>query len=135
MASQRAELVKIHDALKQLDLFQEELDSKIALSKRKTMKAEDELKKKELEKKRQDYYVDGLTEQISQLEEELAIYDYRIQTQQQETKTTQSILKDAVAEMEAVQFEKKQLLKHWKSSLTALERRDQLLRSLEKANQ
>lgn len=135
MVNQRSELVKIHDALKQLDLYQDELNSKIALTKRTTLKSEDVLKKIEIEKKRQDYYVDRLTEQISQLEEELQIFDYRLGIQQQETKTAHATLKDATTEMEAVQFEKKQLLSHWKSSLTALERRDQLLRSLEKANE
>jgi coiled-coil domain-containing protein 40 len=55
--------------------------------------------------------------------------------QEQETKAAVDTLHDAATEMEAIQFEKRQLLHQWKSSLIGLQRRDEVLQSVEKSIQ
>jgi hypothetical protein len=77
--------------------------------------------------------VDNLTRQLTALEEEIALCDYRISLQHGESKKIQEILRDATTEMEAIAFEKRQLLHHWRSALSALEHRDRVLRTLEKS--
>jgi hypothetical protein len=55
--------------------------------------------------------------------------------QQKETKAAVETLQDAATEMEAIQFEKRQLLHQWKSSLIGLQRRDEVLQNVEKGIQ
>lgn len=49
----KSELEKISKTLKQVDLYNEELRSKILVAKRTTLKAEKDINKQEMEKKRQ----------------------------------------------------------------------------------
>ncbi|KAK6092286.1 Coiled-coil domain-containing protein 40 [Batrachochytrium dendrobatidis] len=129
----KLELEKISRSLRQVDLYNEELRSRILVVKRSTLKAEDDIMKQEIEKKRQDYFIDHLTEQLRKLQERRAVYDNQLQAQQRETKAAVETLQDAATEMEAIQFEKRQLLNQWKSSLMGLQRRDDVLLQLEKA--
>eukprot|EP00842_Homolaphlyctis_polyrhiza_P000468 jgi/Hompol1/1421/HPOL_005591-RA len=128
----KTELEKISRTLKQVDLYNEELRSRILVAKRTTLKAEEDLIKQEMEKKRQDYFIDHLTEQLRQLQERRAMYETQLQAQQRETKAALLTLQDAATEMEAIQFEKRQLLNQWKSSLIGLQRRDDVLLQIEK---
>ncbi|KAJ3127462.1 Coiled-coil domain-containing protein 40 [Nowakowskiella sp. JEL0407] len=123
----KQELEKISRTLKQVDLYNEELRSKIQVAKRTTLKAEEDIKKQEIEKKRQDYFIDHLTEQLRLLQERRALYETQYIAQQRETKAALETLQDASTEIEAIQFEKKQLLHQWKSSLLGLQRRDEVL--------
>jgi len=47
------ELEKIHQTIKQVDLYHEELKSQISVVKRTTLKTEEDITKQEIEKKRQ----------------------------------------------------------------------------------
>ncbi|KAI8928705.1 hypothetical protein BC831DRAFT_77433 [Entophlyctis helioformis] len=129
----KLELEKISRTLKQVDLYNEELRSRILVAKRTTLKAEEDIIKQEMEKRRQDYFIDHLTEQLRRLQERRAIYETQLQAQQRETKAAVETLQDAATEMEAIQFEKRQLLNQWKSSLIGLQRRDDVLLQIEKA--
>jgi hypothetical protein len=131
--NQRNELVKINNNIRQFEMYEEELKAKIAFTKRVAFKAEDDMGDVELEKKRQDFFIDRLSDQSRRLQEQLALYEYQIVNQQKESKAAHMTLQDAAAEMEAITFEKKQLLNQWRSSLAALQRRDDMQRSLEKA--
>ncbi|KAJ3049688.1 Coiled-coil domain-containing protein 40 [Rhizophlyctis rosea] len=127
----KQELEKISRTLKQVDLYNEDLRSKIMVAKRTTLKAEEDIVKQEVEKKRQDYFIDQLTEQLRQLQERRAMYETQLIAQQKETKAAIETLQDAATEMEAIQFEKRQLLHQWKSSLIGLQKRDEILEQIE----
>ena len=135
METQKSELAKIHRTIRQFDVYREELESRISLTKRVTLKAEEDISKTEVAKSRQDFYIDQLNEQLRRLREQLALYEYQLENQQKESNAAHATLKDASTEMEAISFEKKQLLNQWKSSLLALQRRDDMLRSLERATE
>ncbi|KAJ1554719.1 Coiled-coil domain-containing protein 40 [Nowakowskiella sp. JEL0078] len=128
----KQELEKISRTLKQVDLYNDELRSKIQVAKRTTLKAEEDIKKQENEKKRQDYFIDHLTEQLRRLQERRALYETQLGAQRRETQAAMETLQDAATEMEAIQFEKRQLLHQWKSSLIGLQRRDEVLEQISK---
>jgi coiled-coil domain-containing protein 40 len=96
----QAELSKISDILKQVDLYNEELRSKILVAKRTTLKAEKDIIAQELAKKRQDFFIDHLTEQTRKLQEKRATYEAQLAIQQRETKAAVTTLQDASTEME-----------------------------------
>lgn len=129
----KIELEKISKTLKQVDLYNEELRSKILVAKRTTLKAEKDITKQEMEKKRQDFFIDNLSEQLRKLQEKRDIYENQLQAQQRETKAAIETLQDASTEMEAIQFEKRQLVNQWKSSLIGLQRREDMLEQIESA--
>jgi chromosome segregation ATPase len=52
---------------------------------------------------------------------------------QAETTAARNTLKEAEAEMDAIHFEKKQLVQQWKSSLIGISRRDEALQATEEA--
>lgn len=131
----KQELESISRTLKQVDLYNDELRSKILVAKRTTLKAEEDIVKAEAEKKRQDYFIDHLTDQLRRLQERRALYETQLIAQQKETKAAVETLQDAATEMEAIHFEKRQLLHQWKSSLIGLQRRDEVLANIEKGIQ
>ncbi|KAJ3260019.1 Coiled-coil domain-containing protein 40 [Boothiomyces macroporosus] len=133
MEQHQAELEKISRTLKQVDLFGEELRSKILVAKRTTLKAEKDIIKQEIEKKRQDFYIDHLTEHLKKLQEKRMTYDSQILVQQKETQAAIQTLHEASVEMQAIQFEKRQLLNQWKSSLIGLKKREEMLQEIESA--
>ncbi|KAJ3307214.1 Coiled-coil domain-containing protein 40 [Kappamyces sp. JEL0829] len=133
MEQHQAELEKIGRTLKQVDLYNEELRSKILVAKRTTLKAEKDIVQQEMEKKRQDFFIDHLTEQLRKLQEKRATYDAQLAVQQRETQAAIQTLQDAATEMEAIQFEKRQLINQWKSSLIGLKKRDEMIAEIEAA--
>ncbi|KAJ3074995.1 Coiled-coil domain-containing protein 40 [Podochytrium sp. JEL0797] len=121
----KIELDKLSITLKQVDLYNDELRSKILVAKRKTLKAEEDI----------DYFIDNLTDRLRRLQERRALYETQLLAQQKETKAALDTLHDASTEMEAIQFEKRQLLHQWKSSLIGLQRRDEVLLNIDKGIQ
>ncbi|KAJ3014618.1 Coiled-coil domain-containing protein 40 [Thoreauomyces humboldtii] len=132
---QKQELEKISRTVKQVDLYNEQLRSKILVAKRTTMKAEEDLVKQEQDKKRQDYFIDHLTDQLRRLQERRALFETQLMAQQRETKAALETLQDAATEMEAIQFEKKQLVHQWKSSLIGLQRREEVIQQIDEGIQ
>ncbi|KAI9201921.1 uncharacterized protein BJ171DRAFT_569980 [Polychytrium aggregatum] len=129
------ELEKISRTLQQVDLYNEELRSKILVAKRTTLKAEEDITNQEIEKKRQDYFIDHLTDQLRKLQEKRVLYDNQYLAQQKETHAAIETLQEASTEMEAIQFEKRQLIHQWKSSLIGLQRRQDVLQQIEQGIQ
>lgn len=100
----QSELEKISRALKQVDLYNEELRSKILVAKRTTLKAEKEILRQEIEKKRQDFFIDHLTEQLRSLQEKRAVFDNQLHAQQLETQAARVTIHDTSSEIEASQL-------------------------------
>lgn len=77
--------------------------------------------------------IDSLNEQLRHAQEELALTETQLVAQGGETSVARQTLKDASAEMEAINFEKKQLLQQWKVALIGMQRRDEALQATEEA--
>ncbi|KAJ9443386.1 Coiled-coil domain-containing protein 40-like protein [Diplonema papillatum] len=129
----QAELDKLSETLLRVEQFNEQIRSEISVEQRATYTAEDAIKKLEGQKLKQDYLVDSLNEQIKSKTQQLALLTSQLASQAEETALARDTLAEALAEMEAIQFEKKQLLQQWKTSLIGMQRRDETLQVTEEA--
>mmetsp|Transcript_21916 Transcript_21916/g.41797 ORF Transcript_21916/g.41797 Transcript_21916/m.41797 type:complete len:894 (+) Transcript_21916:65-2746(+) len=127
------ELDKLNGTLKQIEAYNEQMKNEIAVTRRATYVAEEAVTKLEKEKKEQDYLIDTLQEQLKQLHQQHQLYEAQLVAQQNETRAARDTLNEAEAEMEAINFEKKQLVQQWKSSLIGMARRDEALQATEEA--
>ncbi|KAA6423115.1 MAG: hypothetical protein FRX49_07102 [Trebouxia sp. A1-2] len=127
------ELDGLAATLKQVELYNEQMKSEIAVTRRATYAAEQSVQKLEKGKKDQDLLIDHLQQQLRTHEQQIAIYSQQYDAQKRETRAAKEMLAGAEAEMEGIHFEKKQLTAQWQSSLIATQRRDQALRALEDA--
>merc|ERR1719499_2988399 len=59
--------------------------------------------------------------------------DAQILAQKQETEAATATLREASKEIEAIEFEKKQLMQQWRSSLVNMQRRDEALQNVQNA--
>jgi len=125
----QSELDALSATLRQVELYNEEMKSEIAVTRRATYKAEENVSSLEKEKKGQDVYIDSLNEQLKSLDEQLALYEAQLVSQRTETGAAAETLSEAAKEMESINFEKKQLLQQWKSSLIGMQRRDEALQA------
>ncbi|KAJ8037566.1 Coiled-coil domain-containing protein 40 [Holothuria leucospilota] len=103
----------------------EDIRSDIAVMRRAAEKADSEVAQSEIEKQKQDLYVDRLTENVDKLREQIALYEAQCQAQNEETKAAKEALFEARTEIESIELEKKQLLQQWNSSLIGMKRRDE----------
>merc|ERR1711871_1679526 len=127
----QAELDKVNLTLRQVEQYNEQMRGEIAVTRRATYKAEEDLSGLEKRKKWQDLYIDAQHDKIKQLEEQLALFDAQLESQKAETKAAHDTLHEAAEEMQAINYEKRTLLQQWKSSLIALQRRDEALQQTE----
>ncbi|NXP05998.1 CCD40 protein, partial [Thinocorus orbignyianus] len=103
----------------------EDMHHNIILMKQSTKKAEAEKLQAEIEKRKQDFLVDRLTRQTYELQEQIALFEAQFVAQAEDTKVTQQALNEACMEVQAINMEKKRLMKHWKSSLAGMKQRDE----------
>lgn len=127
------ELDALAGTLKQIEAYNEQMKSEIAVTRRATYVAEESVAKAEKEKQEQDLLIDGLQEELKALHQRLALYEAQRVAQEQETRSARETLASADTEMESIHFEKKQLAQQWKSSLIAMARRDEALQATEEA--
>ncbi|NWW54635.1 CCD40 protein, partial [Pedionomus torquatus] len=103
----------------------EDMRHNIILMKQSTKKAEAEKLQAEMEKKKQDLLVDRLTRQTYKLQEQIALFEAQFVAQAEDTKVTRQAVNEACMEVQAINMEKKRLMKHWKSSLAGMKQRDE----------
>jgi len=131
LSKYQAELDKVNLTLRQVEQYNDQMRGEVAVTRRATYKAEEDLSGLEKRKKWQDLYIDAQHEKIKQLEEQLALFDAQLESQKAETKAAHDTLHEASEEMQAINYEKRTLLQQWKSSLIALQRRDEALQQTE----
>lgn len=92
--------------------------------------AEEAVQRREKEKVQQDYLIDTLQENLKSLHQQLSLYSAQHEAQKRETRAARETLAEAEAEMEAVHFEKKQLIAQRESAMHAVARRNETLTSI-----
>jgi chromosome segregation ATPase len=122
-----SELEALNDTLRQIQSYNDEVKSEIAMTRRATHKAEQSMQHLEKHKEFQDVYVDNLTKQVVALQEQIALHTGQIDAQRNETKEANGVLQDTIRELEMIAHEKKQLVTQWKAALAGLSRRDEAL--------
>ncbi len=72
-----------------------------------------------------------MQENMKNLQQQLSLHTAQLEAQKRETRAAMETLAEAEAEMETVHFEKKQLVSQWKSSLVAIQKRDEALAAMQ----
>ena len=125
--SYATELESLRETIKQIEAYNDEVKSEIAVTRRATYKAEQSMQQLENNKENQDLYVDSLNKQVKQLQEHSDLTIEQVELQKKETKDAKAVLQDTVDELELIASEKKQLMSRWTSALGGLSRRDEAL--------
>eukprot|EP00439_Symbiodinium_sp_Y106_P005339 s5846_g1.t1 len=133
LANWQDELNQLNITVRQVQEYNEQMKAEIQVTRRATYKAEDHIKQIEEMKSKQDLLIDSMNEDIKRLTERKALLDAQISAQRQETEAAMATLREASREMEAIEFEKKQLMMQWRSSLVGMQRRDEALQNVQKA--
>ncbi|XP_066443436.1 coiled-coil domain-containing protein 40 isoform X2 [Eleutherodactylus coqui] len=110
-----------------------DVHSDISVMKRAVQKTEAERIQAEVEKQKQDMFVDRLTRELDRLTEQIALYESQTNAQREDTKAAREAVAEANMEIEAIGLEKKQLLQQWNSSLIGMTRRDEAYAALQEA--
>lgn len=127
------ELERLNQTLQQIEKYNEEMKSEIAVTRRVTYAAEQAAQKLEKAKLEQDLYIDRLQETLKQKHQQLSMLKVQLTAQQKETQAAVETLNEAAREMESIHFEKKNLAQHWKSALVGIAKRDEALSATQEA--
>ncbi|ORZ41356.1 hypothetical protein BCR44DRAFT_1494866 [Catenaria anguillulae PL171] len=133
LEARKLELESLSRTLAQVQLFHEEMKGKLSTTRRVTLKSEEDLLRQEAEKRKQDFYIHQLSQRVERLQDQRATVQHQINVQQQEIRALHSAIQEANTEMDAIVFEKRQLLLQWKSGLIGMQRRQEVLSAMESA--
>ncbi|GLC36058.1 hypothetical protein PLESTB_000533200 [Pleodorina starrii] len=125
------ELDRLGATLKQVEEYNEAMKGEIAVTRRAAYAAEEAVQKMEKSKMEQDFRIDTLQENLKSGAQQLSLVSAQLEAQKRETRAALETLAEAEAEMENVHFEKKQLVAQWKSSLLAIQKRDEALSAIQ----
>eukprot|EP01136_Pigoraptor_vietnamica_P005327 Opistho-1_new@36781 len=129
----QAELDRLNALIQQADKYNDESKAEVAVTKRVSSKAKEDMTQLEQQKVKQDLLIDEMSERAKTLSEKKTLYEAQLATQAKETKAILDTLAEATAEIEAISYEKKQIFQQWRSSLVGMQRRDDALRAIHAA--
>ncbi|XP_023555016.1 coiled-coil domain-containing protein 40 [Octodon degus] len=108
----------------------QDLHDDICVMKQVVKKAEVERIRADLEKKKQDLYVDQLTTRANQLEENISLLEAQYLAQAEDTRILRKVVGEATTEIDAINVEKKRILQQWATSLVGMKHRDEAYRAI-----
>ncbi|NXM14513.1 CCD40 protein, partial [Ploceus nigricollis] len=103
----------------------QDMHHRLLLMKQSAKRAEAERIQAEVEKKKQDLFLDQLTRRVHQLQEQIALFEAQLVAQAEDTKVTRQAITEAGLEVQAINMEKKKLMDQWNSSLAGMKQRDE----------
>ncbi|NWX62610.1 CCD40 protein, partial [Promerops cafer] len=103
----------------------QDMHHRVLLMKQSAKRAEAERIQAEVEKKKQDLFLEQLTRRVYQLQEQIALFEAQLVAQAEDTKVTRQAVSEAGLEVQAINMEKKRLMDHWNSSLAGMKQRDE----------
>ncbi|NWI40023.1 CCD40 protein, partial [Picathartes gymnocephalus] len=103
----------------------QDMHHRVLLMKQSAKRAEAERIQAEVEKKKQDLFLDQLTRRVHQLQEQISLFEAQLVAQAEDTKVTRQAVTEAGLEVQAINVEKKRLMDHWNSSLAGMKQRDE----------
>lgn len=102
----------------------------IQVMKQVVRKTETEKMNAEIEKQKQDLFVDQLTERVHQLEENIALYEAQYLSQAEDTRVLRKAVTEAITEIDTIIMEKKRILQQWTTSLVGMKHRNEAYRTV-----
>nr|CCA15072.1 conserved hypothetical protein [Albugo laibachii Nc14] len=127
------ELDGLNAALRQVEAYNEEIKSEISRTQRAAHKTETSMTTMEKDKVKQDLYIDNLNDQIKNLHGKIQVLVAQLKRQKGATITAEKTVREASEQMDAIAFEKKQLILQWKSALISMQKRDRALQATQEA--
>ncbi len=124
------ELNQLNRTLKQVEEYNEVMKSEIALTRRTTYRAEENVGNLEKTKKKQDLLINNMNEEIKRLNEQKTLYQAQLISQKEETAAARNTLKEAAIEIERIVMSKKTLLEDWQGALFGMQERDKALQAI-----
>ena len=121
------ELEQLNDTIRQIKIYNEEVKSEIALTRRAAYKTEQSMAELEKNKESQDTFADNMNHQIRVLQEQISLHIGQYDAQKKETTDATEVLMDTIKELHLISEEKRQLMTQWKTALSGLARRDEAL--------
>ncbi|XP_008102367.2 coiled-coil domain-containing protein 40 isoform X1 [Anolis carolinensis] len=133
VSAMQTEIEKLSMRLFYMQNMDKDVRDDMAVMKRIVNKADMERMHAEIEKQKQDLHVDRLTKRVNELEEQIALYEAQYMAQSEDTNITRKEVAEAITEIQAIQLEKKQLLRNWAGSLTGMKHRDEAYAAMQAA--
>ncbi|XP_063816816.1 coiled-coil domain-containing protein 40 isoform X2 [Pseudophryne corroboree] len=133
MTSMQTEVENLALRLFYMENMNRDVRSDISVMKRAVQKADAEKIQAEVEKKKQDMFVDRLTQEADRLREQIALYESQISAQREDTKAVREAVSEANMEIDTIGLEKRHLLQQWNSSLIGMTRRDEAYAAVQEA--
>eukprot|EP01039_Chlorochromonas_danica_P006106 gene6106-6723_t len=122
-----SELEALNETIRQIEEYNDQVKSEIALSRRAAYKVEQNMQELEKQKESQDLFVDHYNRQIKKLNEEIEMVRKQYSSQQTDTSDAAQIILETAKELDIISAEKQQLTIQWKAALSGLSRRDEAL--------
>ncbi|XP_051015255.1 coiled-coil domain-containing protein 40 [Acomys russatus] len=108
----------------------QDLRDDIQVMKQVVNKTETEKIRAETEKKKQDLFVDQLTERAHQLEESICLFEAQCLSQAEDTRILRKAVSEAITEIDTIAVEKKRILQQWTTSLVGMKHRNEAYRTV-----
>ncbi|XP_052613654.1 coiled-coil domain-containing protein 40 isoform X2 [Peromyscus californicus insignis] len=102
----------------------------ILVMKQVVKKTETEKMRAEIEKKKQDLFVDQLTERAHQLEENISLFSAQYMSQAEDTRILRKAVSEATTEIDIIAVEKKRILQQWTTSLVGMKHRNEAYKTV-----
>ncbi|XP_021495438.1 coiled-coil domain-containing protein 40 isoform X2 [Meriones unguiculatus] len=125
LAALQAELESLAVHLFYMQNIDQDLRDDILVIKHVVKKTETQKMHAEIEKKKQDLFVDQLTERAHQLEENVSLFEAQYLSQAEDTRILRKAVSEAITEIDAITMEKKRILQQWTTSLMGMKHRNE----------
>ncbi|XP_055448522.1 coiled-coil domain-containing protein 40 isoform X2 [Psammomys obesus] len=125
LAALQAELESLAVHLFYMQNVDQDLRDDILVIKHVVKKTETQKMHAEIEKKKQDLFVDQLTERAHQLEEKVSLFEAQYLSQAEDTRILRKAVSEAITEIDAITMEKKRVLQQWATSLMGMKHRNE----------
>ncbi|RYH29899.1 hypothetical protein EON65_06985 [archaeon] len=122
-----SELEALNETIRQIEEYNEQVKSEIAISRRAAYKVEQNMQELEKQKESQDLFVDHYNRQTKKLLEQIELVRKQLDAQKKDTSDITTVIQDTVKELDLISTEKQQLMVQWKAALSGLSRRDEAL--------
>ncbi|XP_021033885.1 coiled-coil domain-containing protein 40 isoform X2 [Mus caroli] len=110
--------------------IEQDVRDDIQVMKQVVRKTETEKMHAEIEKKKQDLFVDQLTERSHQLEENIALFEAQYLSQAEDTRVLKKAVTEAITEIDTIAMEKKRILQQWTTSLVGMKHRNEAYKTV-----
>lgn len=121
------ELNQLNAMLKYVEQYNKEVESQIQVTNRNAQVVEKKILQNESEKKKQDFLIDHLEEQIKNLHEKKLLFEAQLKSQAAETKEAKENLVEAQEEIRNIIEKKKIVLKDWNKAVISMKTKDKAL--------